>query len=218
MSSTELTALQKRIQDELAGIRGTVAAPSGRNISTKGKVFSLPDGTSSQGPLNCVILDHRNFNRYFTEAYNPQAPKPPQCFAIAKEIRDLAPHEEAVSPQAETCAECAMNKFGSAPTGKGKACRNTVRLAVAPADAADDAEPMILTVSPTGLKSWNALVNNLAAIGMLVIQVETEISFDPNAAYPTLLFKPRAAHERLETFWALREKAQVLLEQPPAAD
>lgn len=216
--ANDLVAIREQMKKELAAIKNTVAPPSGRNISTRGKVFTLPNGKTSQGPLRAVILDHRNYNRYYTVAYNPQDPKPPACFALAKEIAGLAPHAEAADPQADACANCAMNKWGSAPGGgKGKACRNTVRLAIAAPDKSDD-EPMILTVSPTGLKSWNALVNSLETIGMLPVQVVTEISFDPQAAYPTLQFKADSPHEDLEHFWHMREKAQAMLDQPPAGD
>lgn len=214
---TSLVSIQEKMKAELAALKKSVAPPSGRNISTRGKVFTLPNGRTHQGPLHAVILDHRNYNRYYTAAYNPQDPKPPACFALSKELTGLVPHETASGPQAESCAGCPMNKWGSAPTGKGKACRNTVRLAVAPSDKSDD-EPMILSIPPTALKSWNALVNNLETMGMLPVQVVTEIAFDPQAAYPTLLFKATEAHEDLEYFWNVREKSQSLLDQPPISD
>ena len=214
--SNALVDIKEKIKAEMETLRDTVPAPSGRNISTKGKVFTLPDGRSDQGPIKAVILDHRNYYRYYTKPYDPQNPQAPQCFAISKELEGMGPHSDAHEPQAETCAECAMNQWGSAPTGRGKACRNTVRLAIVPPDATVDDEPMILTVSPTGLKSWATLANGLQALGKLPIQVVTEISFDEHAAYPSLVFKPLEAHDRIEDFWQLREKAQTLLDQPPA--
>lgn len=216
--SNALVDIREQIKNELEGVKGTVPAPSGRNISTKGKVFTFPDGKTTQGPISAVILDHRNFNRYFQAAYDPQNPKPPECFAISKDISGLGPHEEAKGPVADSCAECPMNKWGSAPTGKGKACRNTVRLAIIEPDADADAEPYILTVSPTALKSWAALVSGLEAVGKLPVQVVTQIAFDPNQAYPTLLFKAADVHDRLEEMWTFREKAQSLLDLPPMGD
>ena len=210
-----LESIQERIKAELVNQSNTVAPPAGRNISTKGKVFTLPDGTSSQGPMQAVILDHRNHNRYYTKAYDPQNPAPPDCFAISKEIPGMAPSDNSPEKQAKSCGECPMNQFGSAANGKGKACRNMIRLAIASSDADGNTEPMILTVSPTGLKSWNSLVNNLTSTGLLPVQVVTEIAFDSNAPYPTLTFKAKEAHDQLETFWQLRDKAQLLLDQEP---
>lgn len=210
-----MVSIQERIKAELATINKTVAAPTGRTISLKGKVFNLPDGKTSQGPITAVILDHRNFNRYYKGQYNPQDIQPPTCFALSKELSGMGPHPDALTPQADTCHDCAMNQWGSAAVGKGKACRNTVRIAIAPADASADDEPSLIVVSPTGLKSWTSLVNKVGQAGMLPVQVVTEISFDPNQAYPSLVFKAMQAHDNLETMWALREKAQAYLDAPP---
>jgi hypothetical protein len=216
MTQTALVSLQERMKAELTNMRNTVMAPSGRNISTKGKVFTFPDQKTSQGPITAVILDHRNFNTYYTAAYNPQNPIPPKCFSISKDL-EMKPHADCGDPQNETCAACTWNKWGSAATGKGKACRNQVKLAIAAPDMTANDEPLIIKISPTGLKSWAALVNGLETIGLIPMQVLTEISFDPNAAYPTLVFKVGKAIEegQLETMWALREKAQAMLEQTP---
>lgn len=216
--STALQSIQEKIKAELAEARKTIPPVTGRNISTKGKLFTFPDGKTHPGPIQAVILDHRNVNRYYVKPYDPQNPAPPHCFAISKVIEGMRPHEEAMEPQAETCSECVMNQWGSAPNGRGKACRNTVRLAIVPPDADVNDDPMILTVSPTGLKSWASLVNGLESFGKLPIHVVTEIAFNPDAAYSTLVFKALGPHDRLEEFWQLREKAQSLLDRPFSAD
>lgn len=216
--STTLVNIREQLAKELGGLKDTVPPPSGRQISVKGKIFTFPDSKTTQGPLLAVILDHRNFNKYYTSAYNPQKPVPPQCFALAK-TNALKPHPKAKDPQSESCAECTWNKWHSAPQGNGnKACKNTVRLAIAPPDATADDEPYIIHVSPTGLKSWAALCNGLEARGVHPIQVVTEIAFDANHSYPTLLFKATKLleEESLTTFWTLREKAQALLDAPPS--
>lgn len=215
---TDLVDMQEQIKKELATMKDTVAAPPSRNISAKGKVFTLPDGTTDKGPMTVVILDHRNFNRWYREPYNAQNPKPPTCFALNKVIDGLAPHGEAKEPQHETCAGCELNKWKSAPNGRGKACRNTVRLAVVPVDATEDTEPMILGVSPTALKSWNTLVANLEQQGRIPVQAVVEVSIDPLPDYPTLLFKAIGEHSNLNLFWQLRQKAQMMLDQPPLMD
>jgi len=216
MSQTALVSMQERMKAELANMHNTVMAPSGRTISTKGKIFTFPDQKTTQGPITGVILDHRNFNTYYTAAYNPQNPVPPKCFAISKDL-NIKPHTDCTDPQNETCKDCTWNKWGSAATGKGKACRNQVKLAIAAPDMTAGDEPLLIKISPTGLKSWAALVNGLETLGLIPMQVITEISFDANQAYPTLIFKAGKAIEesQLETMWALREKAQVMLDQTP---
>jgi hypothetical protein len=217
--STALASIQEKIKQQLALARGTVATPTAKTISTRGKVFTLPTGQSSQGPLSAIILDWRNFNKYYTAAYNPQKPSPPDCFAISAVIADMAPHELAAKPASEVCVSCTFNKFGSAPTGRGKACRNTVRLAIVPADFGEETEPMVLNVSPTGIRPWSGYVNSLLVNELMPINMITEISFDANAAYPTLLFKAvRPVGDKLEHAWRIREAAQAMLDAPPATD
>jgi len=213
--STEMQSIQEQLQAELNQLGNTVAPPASRKISIKGKQFTLPDGTTHQGPMQAVILDHINFNAYYKKPYDPQNPAPPDCFALHKTIPEMAPHKEAAEPQSEDCGSCPMNQFGSASTGKGKACRNKVRLAVAPANAALDDEPMTIEVAPSSIKTWSSYVNKLRQQSILPVQVVTKISFDPNAAFPVLYFNLIEAHEDLEKFWALKECAQALLEKPP---
>lgn len=217
--TTALKTIQDQIKAELANVRKTVAQPSGFRISTKGKVFTLPDGASSPGPLNVVVLDHRNIHQYFKGVYNPNKPEKPSCFASNKIIADLAPHPDATVPQAENCKDCAQNQWNSSPTGgKGKACKNTVRLAVVPPDAEADTPPFILEISPTGLKSWNMLVANLETMGLIPAQVCVEIAFNPNETYPSLVFSNPRPHDNMEIIWALRERAQAILNTSPAGE
>ena len=216
--STAIADIRGQIQSQMANINKSVAPPSGRSISTKGKIFTLPDASTSQGPLELVVLDWRNFNAYYTTPYDPKDPKPPGCFAISFLTEDMAPHEAAGEKQSEACAGCDFNKWGSAPTGRGKACRNTVRLAVVGKDFTDRDEPMLLKVSPTGIKAWSGYVNNLQTIGKHPIEAIAKVSFKPDAAYPTLLFDVSGFHENLETAWSLREKAKAMLEAPPQGD
>lgn len=217
-TGTSLVDLQERIKSELANVRKSVAPPASNRISTAGKRFSLPDGRVSTDPLRVIVLDHRNVHRYYTKPYDANNPAPPDCFAIAKEFDDLSPknHEGVLKPQADACATCPRNEWGSAANGKGKACRNMVRLALAATDT-KDSTILTLEVPPTALKHWNNHVSNLAAIGKLPIQVVTQIGFDDGRAYPCPTFDAVAEHEELEHFWALREKAQAMLDQEPSA-
>ncbi len=216
--STALSNIQEQIKKELASMQDTAPPVTGQKISTKGRVFTFPDGRKTVDPIQTVILDYRNFNAYYKKGYVEGEVNGPDCFAISKTIEGLEPHEQVPEPMADRCEGCAMNKFGSAPTGKGKACRNTVRIAVTPPDADAETMPMLISASPKALKSWAAFLRNLEVVGLLPVQIVTEIAFDQNEAYPLLTFKPLQPHDNLELFWALREKAQALLDQPPIMD
>lgn len=214
-----LIDIREQIKRELAEVRKSVAPPATNRISTKDKKFTLPGNRVHTGPLRAVVLDHRNLNRYYTQPYNANNPIPPDCFAIAKAFDDLSPanHDGVKSPQADDCASCPRNQWKSAPNGKGKACRNMVRLALA-ATSSEEEEILTLEIPPTGLKNWAALVSELETIGKLPIQVIVDIEFDEAMSYPVPKFKAVDIVEDLEHFWELREKAQALLDQAPSTD
>ena len=217
--STQLQELHPRIRAELEIVRSSLPLGNTRRVSIREKQFVLPDGTAHRGPIQAVILDYRNINRLYPEPFDPTTLTRPDCFAIAKRYEDLSPinHEEIERPLSGSCATCLNNQFGSAANGKAKRCRNMVRLAIVPPDAEAGTEPMILEIPPSALKGWARLITDLEATGLLPIQVVTEIAFDPSKAYPCPTFKVQRTHDSLTTFWALRDKATVLLDQTPSA-
>lgn len=210
--------LEDQIKKELENQKGQLGGLPSNKISTSGKNFTLPDGQSSPGPMEAVILDYTWFMVNYPGAYNANNPQQPNCFAIGRESPDggsLKPHESSAEPQHENCKECPKNEWGSAPTGKGKACKNQRRLVLLPYDADEDSEPMTLYVSPIALKNFDAYVSRLKTEhGILPVQAITSISFDKNQTYPSLQFTFKAKHSNLNLFWAKKEQAQDLLMRP----
>ena len=161
MANQALLDIQAMLRKELERKSETMPAISGGDrVKLAGKVFSLPDGTSSEGPLGVIILDERYVNTY---------------------------------------------------SGGGKPCKNGIRLAIIPADATADSSILMVDISPTGLKGYVTYMKALKAQGVLPIQVLTDLSFDPQASYPKLVFGNPRPHNLLEIAWPLREKAQKLL-------
>ena len=214
--SKAMLDLQAEIKAELELAKETVDPPSNFKISTKGKLFTLPDGTSSRGPMSAVVLDYRTVHNYYKGAYNPATPEAPSCFAISKVVDGMAPSANADDPQSETCKECAFNQWKSAPTGNGKACKNIRRVAVVPVNANEDTRPMILDVSPTALKFFDGFVNKLSKLGMIPAQVVAEIDFS-DSDFPQLTFAVGEPHGKDELMWKLRGDAQELLNKEPSS-
>jgi hypothetical protein len=216
--SNALVDIKAKLRNELATLKDSVPAVTGHSISVTGKIFKLPDGETSPGPLECVILDWRNFNRWYPPGseYNAQNPKPPACFAIHKDIPSMEPHDTAPEPQADSCVTCKHNEWGSDRRGgRGKDCENRVTLAIVPVGATEDSDVYTLGLSRTALKYWSKYINGLAGMDKHPMEVVTQLSFDPNQSYPTVRFKPGPAHDKLELFAALAEKANVVLDAPP---
>ena len=192
-------------------------ASNSRFISTKGKKFNMPDG-SSLDVLEAVIVDTRNTNTYYKGVYNASNPKPPACFAIAREIDDLAPHADAPEKIHTNCADCPMNQWKSAPGGgNGKACKNTSRIAIVSPDGTSESKPLVLTASPTALKHWGKYLADMKKAGQHYVQVVTQISFKADEQYPVLMFSAlRPSGDELTAIaWGLRDEAAKILDQPP---
>lgn len=216
--STALVNYEEQLRKELGGLSHQIEPPSSNKISTKGKLFTLPGGRNSPGPMSVIVLDWVAVNMVYKGGYNPNVRQPPLCWAIGKNLDELMPSEAVKEPQGTDCTSCPKNAWGSGQGGKGKACKNQRRLLIVPPDFTPSTDPMSLYVSPTGLKSWNAFVKRLASEqGKLPVQVITKVSFDPQQAYPTLVFEYEAPHGRLNEAMALRALHQDMLLREPDA-
>lgn len=210
-------SIEDEIKRELAAQSKQLGDGPSNKIATKGKVFTLPDGQSDPGPLQAVILDYTWYMVHYPGVYNANNPQQPNCFAIGRDKPEsglLQPHEGAAQKQGSDCKTCPKNQWKSG-NGNGKACKNQRRLVLVAPDATEDTVPMIIYVSPGALKNFDAYVSRLKnEHGILPVQAITEISFDPNQSYPSLMFKFANKHNNLNLFWALKERAQDQLFRP----
>jgi hypothetical protein len=111
----------------------------------------------------------------------------PDCFSNTGDKPDASVAE----PQAKSCALCPHNQWGSKigdNGGKGKACQDSVRMAIATADLIND--PYLLRVPPASIKSLGEYGKMLAKRGVGYNMVVTRIGFDMESPTPKLTFKP----------------------------
>lgn len=160
----------------------------GKFFSVKSGVLSFNGNVIPGNKMNVVVLDSILENHLYEDAYDPDSPASPVCFAFGREDKDMAPHEKSLKPQNETCKGCPHNEWGSADKGRGKACKNVRRLALVPesavedADALDAEETAYLKLSVMNVKGWAAYVQNLSAtLKRPPFAVVTEISVVPDA-------------------------------------
>lgn len=107
---------------------------TGNFISFKAGIISYQGNPVAGNKLQAVILDSILENCYFDSPYDEDNPQPPACYAFGRDDKEMAPHEKASKPQAESCAVCPNNKYDSDPSGRGgKACSNRRRLIMLPA-------------------------------------------------------------------------------------
>ena len=107
-----------------------------RSISTKGGSFHI--GEEDIGDfMELCIIDWVFSNTFYAGRWDPKATRGPSCAAIGRDDHDhLVPFSgEGFSPIHDSCGDCPKNEWGSDPQGgKGKHCKNAVRLVVAAAD------------------------------------------------------------------------------------
>jgi hypothetical protein len=221
-----LAAIQDKFAAELEDAKRRLSAPTGDRITvTQDKMFKLPDGRETAGPFNAVIVDFVASSTYYEQGYTKGVYTPPVCFAIGLEPAGLVPSDASTEKQAESCASCWANQFGS--SGKGKACSNNRMLALLDPNA-DEATPlMLLKVSPTALRAFDGYVASVMRQFKVPIRaVLTEIGFNENLDYASLTFgNPRPLIDDLEPLLLLADSRQpealnrLLTEpefQPPA--
>ena len=214
---TTMQSYEAQLAAEAAKVKETLGAPITTKISTKGKMFTLPDGNTNPGPMSCVVLDYLSFNNWYEGVYDSANPKPPVCWAFNRIPADLAPSATSPKPQNADCEGCPKNQFGSA--GRGKACKNIRRLLIAPVDATEDTKPMTLEVSPSAIRVFdNYVLETANQMGAMPIQVITEIGFDASKSYPSLTFGNPRLHSNLEVLMHLREAGQPALLLEPSVE
>ena len=168
-------------------------------ISIKGKVFHIQRGDERTLVTKGEEGDPASFLETVIVAVNPNKSKvfydsgyeegsvaKPTCYSND----GLAPAADAEHPQAKKCAACPHSQWGSRITdngGKGKACGDSMRLAIASPDQIND--PMLLRVPAASLKTLGQYGQQLAKRGVEPHHVVTKIGFDYNVAHPALTFK-----------------------------
>lgn len=159
----------------------------GQFLSTRGGVLQFQGTPVPGNKLRCVVLHSIHVNAFYPGKFDADSPTSPVCYAFGTDEKELAPHEEAADKQAERCADCPQNKFGSAETGRGKACKNGRRLSLIHVDSlrsattVGDDTPSILGLPPTSLPSWATYVKTLeSSLGLPPYAVITEIGIVPD--------------------------------------
>ena len=192
---------------DISGMNADLTSHAGGGfpvISIKGKVFAitrdgerkvLPNPKDPDSPATSIDVVLIKANKgtskvFYIKGYDPEssAGQKPDCYSAD----GIVPAADAQSPQAKKCATCAHNQWGSRITekgaSKGKACNDTVRMAVAPAGQIND--PMLLRVPPASIKAVGEYGQMLAKRGVAYNMVVTKVAFDQEAESPKLTFKP----------------------------
>lgn len=170
-------------------------------ISIKGKVFAivrdgerkvLPNPKDPDSPATSIDVVLLKANKgtskvFYAKGYSEGAEGvKPDCFSNDGSKPDPSSKE----PQAKSCAVCPHNQWGSKigeNGSKGKACQDSVRVAVATPNQVN--EPYLLRVPPASIKALAEYGQMLAKRGVAYNLVVTKVGFDMEAPTPKLTFK-----------------------------
>lgn len=192
-------------------------------ISIKGKVFHIQRGDERTlvtkgdegepaSSLEAVIVavNPNKSKVFYDSGYEEGSVAKPTCYSND----GISPAADAEDPQAKKCATCPHNQWGSRITdngGKGKACADSMRLAIAAPTQLND--PMLLRVPAASLKILGQYGAQLAKRGVEPHHVVTKIGFDYNVAHPALTFKAVRfveEHELAEIEGVLHEEEETI--------
>lgn len=193
---------------EAAGINDDLTAHASSGfpvLSIKGKTFSVsrggdrtvlmnpkdPDSVASSLELVILKANKGTSKVFYIKGYveGGEATKP-DCFSN----EGTKPDASVEKPQSKSCAVCPKAQWGSKISDdgrKGKACQDSVRIAVAAADAIND--PMLLRVPPASIKALGEFGDLLKKRGggkLAYNMVVTRVGFVAEEASPKLTFKP----------------------------
>ena len=222
VSAKFIESLPAELRDEMAAQVATDLARLGSTAGkdtirvTQDKQFQFPDDTVAPGPIDLIVVDFVYRNEYYLGAFNRKDMQAPACFAVSPEQNSMIPTEHSPQKQAERCDKCQWDKYGSAPNGDGKACKNTVYLAVTTPDASEDSPLYVLKTSPTAIRPFNQHVAKVGRMAQLPLwAVVTRVFFDPGVAFASLRFDIAGPNPISELTSKRREEARHRLLQEP---
>lgn len=175
-------------------------------IGYKGKVWSIrsrgeehqlmrEDGDGPRSSIEVVIVKASPVigKIYYIKGYVEGSNEAPDCFSS----NGITPDSSSTAKQADTCALCQHNKWGSAPTragqppSKGKACADSKRYAVVPlGDIPNElyGGPLLLRVPAASMGAGADYGTMMNKLGYPYYAIGTRIQFDSKESYPKFLF------------------------------
>lgn len=168
--STEVMSWEDRLREE-ARAASAQFTPSISRISLKAGVMAYGGNPVQGNTMDVIILASAFENSLYTKAYDPNLLSNPDCFSLSLERKNMVPHENVKTPASKDCESCSMAQWGSDPKGgKGKACKEHVKLIILPVGNAGDPEAILaseiamLKLPVTSGKNWANYVQGLANI------------------------------------------------------
>lgn len=206
----------------------------GQFFSIKGGNLSWQDAPMPNNEMAVIILDYIFETVYYEGRYDPDVPQSPVAFAFGRDEKELRWHENSDPEFAgELCSSSSICEWGSADTGKGKAARETRRLAMVAAgqfnrdgsfELFDDPDHFAKTtigfmkLPVTSVKGYASFVKQVAgALKRPPFGVITRVSVVPDAKNQfRVLFESlqKVPDELMAAIMERREEAMATIDFP----
>lgn len=172
---TAIMSIQEQIAQQLA--RQNEAAQSlrssGSYIGFKNAQLRVDGIAIPANQLDVRVLAALSERAWYSKDFDADAVQVPDCYALDDDV----PHDQAKNPQSGSCAECAHNKWGSASRGKGKACRESARVIVIPANVPLASAQMYTAKVPvTSLSTVTSFTSRCGQANKLMGEFVTKLS------------------------------------------
>jgi hypothetical protein len=160
---TEVVNWQERLAKQAKDV-AAVERPSVGRISLRAGQMTWEGQAIPGNSTEVVIVAYSQGHTYYDKPFDPNNPASPICFSVGMPGEKLAPHADVKQKQNVDCPTCPLNQWASDPKGgRGKACKETRKLVVAPATETGKAEFAMLSLPVTSLRGWANYVNLLAS-------------------------------------------------------
>lgn len=170
-------------------------------LKYRGKVWSIQrnganqnlmreDGDGPRGSVDVVIVkaNAQMSKTFYINGWDENNNNPPDCASA----NGIVPDQGVPHKQADVCALCPKNAWGSDPGGgKGKACGDHRRLAVVPlTDLRNEffGGPLLLRCPAASLQDMAAFDARYKSMGYPYFTMGIKIGFDPQESYPKFTF------------------------------
>jgi hypothetical protein len=155
-----LAELARASKEAVSGVGG-----GGNFISLKGGMLSFQQAVIPGNVMKVIVVDWTLENQFYEGSYDPENSQAPSCYAFGRDAKAMAPNPEYVEvPIAASCADCPNHEWGSAETGKGKACKEVARLGLIAESDFENIEKAVLAylkVPVTSMKYWAGYLRQL---------------------------------------------------------
>lgn len=210
----------------------------GSFFSAKNGVLSWQDNPLPNNEVYAIILDHIFETVYYEGPYDPDTPQSPTAFAFGRDESEMRWHENSDPEFAgELCSESEVCEWGSADTGRGKAARETRRLALIPAGQTDRSGELeifedvdhyakteigYMKLPVTSVKGFASFVKQVAgALKRPPFGIVTKISVVPDAKTQfRVVFEAieKVSDDLMQTIMERREEAVASIDFPYTRD